>query len=46
MTDKNQVLIYGRHAVMSALANPKRKIVRVMCLRENLNEVKGKIADS
>lgn len=46
MTDKNQVLIYGRHAVMSALANPRRKIVRVMCLRENLNEIKGKIVDN
>ncbi len=46
MTDKNQVLIYGRHAVMSALANPKRKIIKVMCLKENIGEIKGKIADN
>ncbi len=46
MADKNQVLIYGRHAVMSALANPSRKIIKVMCLRENLGELKGKIADN
>lgn len=46
MSNKNQVTIYGRHAVMSALANPQRKILKVFCLRENLNEIKGKIADN
>lgn len=45
MQNKNQVTIYGRHAVNAALDNPQRKIVRVICLKENLNEVKGKIAD-
>lgn len=46
MSNKNQVTIYGRHAVMSALANPMRKIIKVFCLKENLNEIKGKIADN
>lgn len=45
MANKNQVIIYGRHAVAAALQNSERKIVKVVCLRENLNEVKGKIAD-
>ena len=43
MADKNQVLIYGRHAVMAALANPSRKIIKVMCLRENFGEIREKI---
>ena len=46
MPNKNQVTIYGRHAVEAALANPRRKISKVFCLRENFNEIKGKIADN
>lgn len=41
---KNQVLIYGRHAVLSALANPDRQIAKILCTRENLDEV-AKIVD-
>jgi len=43
---KNQVIIYGKHAVLAALANPERQISKLMCIRESLSEVKGKIADS
>lgn len=46
MPNKNQVTIYGRHAVEAALANPQRKILKVFCLRENVNEIKSKIADN
>lgn len=46
MVNKNQVVIYGRHAVKAALENPNRKIVKVMCLRENTGELKGKIAEN
>ena len=46
MPNKNQVTIYGRHSVEAALANPRRKISKVFCLRENFNEIKGKIADN
>lgn len=46
MVNKNQVLIYGRHAVIAAINNPRRHIIKVMCLRENANELKGKIADN
>lgn len=46
MVNKNQVVIYGRHAVKAAIENPNRKIVKVMCLRENTGELKGKIAEN
>ena len=46
MQNKNQVVIYGRHAVCAALENPERKIVRVMCLKENFNELKNKISEN
>lgn len=37
-TNKN--VIYGRHAVMAALKNPKRECVKVICTPENVQEVK------
>ncbi len=46
MQNKNQVVIYGRHAVGAALNNPQRKIVRVMCLKENAAELKGRLPDN
>ena len=46
MQNKNQVLVYGRHAVAAVLANPLRKVQKVYCLKENLPELKGKIADT
>ena len=36
-----EVIIYGKHAVMAALANPKRKIAKVVCTRENAEEIKS-----
>ena len=42
----NTVTIYGRHAVLAALSNPHRRISKVMCIKENINEIKGKIADN
>ncbi|MCI5544018.1 MAG: 23S rRNA (guanosine(2251)-2'-O)-methyltransferase RlmB [Azospirillum sp.] len=46
MPSKNTVTIYGRHAVLAALSNPHRRISKVMCIKENINEIKGKIADN
>jgi 23S rRNA (guanosine2251-2'-O)-methyltransferase len=43
---KNQVIIYGRHAVLAAMANPERQITKLMITRENLDEIRGKIADN
>ena len=45
MQNKNQVVIYGRHAVFAALANPQRSIVRVVCLKENAAELRGRIGE-
>ena len=45
MQNKNQVVIYGRHAVFAALANPRRSIVRVVCLKENAAELRGRIGE-
>lgn len=44
--NKNQVAIYGKHAVLAALNNPQRKVSKVMCLREAANDVHGKIAEN
>ena len=45
MQNKNQVVIYGRHAVFAALANPRRNIVRIVCLKENAAELRGRIGE-
>ncbi len=37
---KGQVVLYGRHAVFSALKNPKRQILRLLILKENEAEIK------
>ncbi|MBP5614998.1 MAG: 23S rRNA (guanosine(2251)-2'-O)-methyltransferase RlmB [Alphaproteobacteria bacterium] len=36
----NQVVLYGRHAVMSALKNKKREVLQLMILPENEAEIK------
>lgn len=43
---KNQVIIYGKHAVLAAIANTDREIQKLMIVKENLPEVKGKIDDN
>ncbi len=35
----DSVLLYGRHAVISALQNPQRKISKIMCTQENFKEL-------
>lgn len=42
-SNKDQLIIYGRHAVLSALKNPKRKIKKLIITAENRAEV-AKIA--
>ena len=34
-------LIYGKHAVFSALNNPKRKIDELLLIKENFNQLNG-----
>lgn len=38
--DKNQLILYGRHAVLSALKNPRRKISKLLCTKENADEIR------
>ena len=45
MQNTNQVLIYGKHAAEAALDNPRRKIFRIFCLRENAALFAGKGVD-
>ncbi len=37
-----QLILYGRHAVMSALQNPKRRIGKLICTAENAVEISRK----
>ena len=34
------VILYGRHAVLSALANPKRQVNKILCTKENVDELR------
>ena len=34
------VILYGRHAVLSALANPKRLINKILCTKDNVDELR------
>ena len=36
---KDELIIYGRHAVMSALKNPKRKIKKLVISADNRCEI-------
>jgi 23S rRNA (guanosine2251-2'-O)-methyltransferase len=38
--------VYGRHAVMAALANPLRVALRFLCLRENIEEAALLLAEA
>lgn len=38
-SNKDQLIIYGRHAVISALKNPKRKIQKLLITAENHTEI-------
>ncbi len=37
-----QTVLYGKHAVFSALNNPKRNIKHVLCTKENFQEIQKK----
>lgn len=39
--NKDQLIIYGRHAVVSALKNPKRKIQKLLIAPENRAEIEN-----
>ena len=34
------LILYGRHAVMAALANPKRQVAKILCVKENVDEIR------
>ena len=36
---RQSLIMYGRHAVMAALANPKRHIEKIWCTKENVAEI-------
>ena len=37
---RGQLILYGRHAVLSALQNPQRKIFKLICTKENADEIR------
>lgn len=39
MNNKDQLILYGRHAVISAIKNPKRRITKVVVTKENRQEI-------
>ena len=39
-SSRGQLILYGRHAVLSALQNPQRKIFKLLCTKENADEIK------
>lgn len=38
--EKNSLILYGRHAVLSALKNSRRKITKVLSTKENVDEIR------
>ncbi len=38
--EKSPLILYGRHAVLSALKNPRRKIAKILCTKENAEEIR------
>lgn len=38
---ENQNLLYGRHAVIAAINNPNRKIHKIYCSKDNLEELRA-----
>ena len=45
-TSSKQLIIYGRHAVISALKNPKRKINKLVIAPENRSEIENLISSN
>lgn len=39
-TNHQQLILYGRHAVLSAIANPNRKLAKLLCTKENADEIR------
>lgn len=39
-SSKNNLILYGRHAVLAAIKNPNRKISKLLCTKENFEEIK------
>lgn len=39
-SDKNTVLLYGRHPVLAAISNPARRILKIYASAENATEIK------
>lgn len=37
---KPALILYGRHAVLAALKNPRRKISKLLCTKENAEEIR------
>lgn len=42
-TSKDQLIIYGRHAVISALKNPRRKIQKLLISAEIASKLKKRL---
>lgn len=38
--DVKPLILYGRHAVLAALKNPKRQINKILCVKENAEEIR------
>lgn len=36
---KQSLIVYGRYAVLAALANPNRRIEKILCTKENVTEI-------
>ena len=43
-TNSNTCIFYGRHPVISAIANPQRNISTIFCTKENTAEIKNECA--
>lgn len=39
-SNRQQLILYGRHAVLAALANPQRQISKILCTKENAAEIR------
>ena len=39
-SNRQQLIIYGRHAVLAALTNPARQISKILCTKENADEIR------
>ena len=41
-SNSSGLVLYGRHAVMSAIENPNRRIHKIVCTAENASEIRAK----